>query len=134
MIDTHKQIATRFLPVLFGLGVAAIAAGTVLADKASATDVPFACEIRETPAGSMVTVEPVVDAPSALSGTYAFTVKSASGGGSSNIRQGGGFSAASGQTMLGKVMLGASGVYEATLEVTANGHTVRCADRVGGGI
>ena len=45
------------------------------------------------------------------------------------VRQGGAFGAAAGQTaMLGSVRLGGSGPYEAKLEVSAGGETVRCTE------
>lgn len=133
MTTPHTRIATRLLPLLLGLGAAAIVAGAVQAVSAS-TDPALTCEIRETAMGAMVALEPVVRSDGAVGGQYTFKVTSAGGAGNSNIRQGGGFSA-DGETTLGRVMLGNTGrAYEARLALTAGGRTVECAERIGGAI
>lgn len=115
-------------PALVGLGIT----GAALA-SAGTSDGPLRCEIRSGVAGGMVSLEGVVETDAAISGSYRFMVESAAGSGSSSIRQGGGFSAAPGEAVtLGRVMLGANGIYDAVLTLEAGGRALQCEDRVGG--
>ena len=84
----------------------------------------------------MITLQGTVHANQPLSGTYSFRVASAGHSGGTNIRQGGGFTAGpDAPAMLGRVMLGNAGaIYDADLEITAHGATVKCSERVGGAI
>lgn len=95
---------------------------------------PARCEIRVTPEGDMVSLEALAYADRKVSGTYSFHVESAGQTGSTNIEQGGAFSAAPDRpATLGTVTLDAKGaVYDARLEVTVDGKSIACTDRIGG--
>ena len=109
-----------------GLG----AAGAAMA-SGGGEDGPLSCEIRKGSALGMTALEAVVHAGEAVSGSYSFTVKG-SGGGGTNIRQGGGFSAGPGApATLGKVTVGGSAAYDASLRVEADGISVECEERFG---
>lgn len=91
-----------------------------------------ACEILASKSGGAITLEGVFHADAAAQGSYQFSVKSVSGAGSTNINQGGGFSARANESAtLGRVTLGGSATYEATLRIDANGVSHECAGRVG---
>lgn len=126
---------------MFRIGryVALGAAGFTLAGAAFASAGtnagPLRCEIRAAASGGMVSLAAVAESDAALGGTYRFTVESVAGQGGSTIHQGGGFSVAPGAPAeLGRVMLGAGGVYDARLELSSGGTTVRCAEQVGGAL
>jgi len=95
---------------------------------------PVRCEIRVTPEGGMVSLEALAHADRNVIGTYSFHVRSAGRAGGTVIEQGGAFSAAPGRpATLGTVTLDAkSAIYDAKLEVTVDGKSVGCADRIGG--
>ena len=95
---------------------------------------PVRCEIRATPDGGMVSLEALAHTDRNVSGTYSFHVESAGRTGGTNIEQGGAFSAAPGKpATLGTVTLDAKGtVFDAKLEVTVDGKSIGCAERVGG--
>lgn len=96
---------------------------------------PLRCEINAAASGGMVSLAAVAESDAALGGTYRFTVESVAGQGGSTIRQGGGFSVSPGAPAeLGRVMLGADGIYDARLELSSGGMTVRCAEQVGGAL
>lgn len=128
----NRKALSLLAPALVGLGIASAALASVGAGSA---DGPVRCEIKSSTAGGTVSLEGVVESDEAISGTYRFMVESAAGSGNSVIRQGGGFSAAPGEAVtLGRVMLGANGIYDASLELHANGTRVECEDRVGGSL
>jgi len=111
-----------------GLGVIGAAIGTGQANSSAG---PLSCEIKATPANGALMLESVVHTATPLDGTYRFRVASA-GGSSTNIQQGGGFSAgADRSTTLSRVTLAGSVAYNATLEVNAGGVAVACKERVG---
>lgn len=111
-----------------GLAGAALASG-------NAGEGPLRCEIVAGTAGGMISLAALAESDAALGGTYRFTVESVAGPGGSTIRQGGGFSVAPGAPAeLGRVMLGANGIYDARLELAAGGETARCEERAGGAL
>jgi hypothetical protein len=133
MFDKLNGIHIAAATVLLGLG----AAGFATADgQPSAGNEPLRCEIVASPANGMTALEGVLHTDIAISGSYSFRVVSFGGGGSSNISQGGEFSAGPNEpATLGTVVLGNSGgSYKATLEVIANGKTIACTERTGGAI
>lgn len=137
MFDNHKRFATRFVPLLLGLGALGIAAGASQAGSTgNSASQPVQCEIQATATGGMIALQGIVHSDVATSGAYTFKVASAGGSGNTNIQQGGGFQAGpDAPAMLGKVMLGNTGnVYDAKLKITSNGKTFECAERVGGNI
>lgn len=120
------------IAALAGVLVSAAAVATMASADQSVG--PVRCEIRVTPEGGMVSLEALAHADTKVSGTYSFHVESAGRTGGTNIEQGGAFSAAHGKpATLGTVTLDAKGaVYDARLEVTVDGKSVSCAERVGG--
>ena len=122
-----ESIAIKAAPILALLGFA------IGGSQAHSVAEPLRCEIEASSAGGMISLEGIVFADTAVSGSYAFHVVSSGGGGSSNIRQGGAFAAGpDGAVTLGRVMLGGSGAYDASLTLDANGETIECAERIGG--
>lgn len=135
MLNKRRRFAARMAPLLLGLGAAGIAMGASQAGS-TGTGEPVVCEIQATPADGMIALEGIVHADETISGSYRFRVSSAGGSGSANISQGGSFTAGpGGAARLGTVMLGNTGAaYDARLEVTSDGVTVECAERVGGAV
>ncbi len=138
MFDRLNRFHIIAASLLVGLGAAGFATADGSPDAAPGTAYaePLRCEIVANPSGGMVALEGVLHTDTAISGSYSFRVVSSGGGGSSNIRQGGQFSAGpNAPATLGTVMLGnAGGHYKATLEVVANGKTIACTERTGGAI
>lgn len=131
------RMATRFpartVLLLFGLGAAGIAIGAGHAGTAAG---PVRCEIRADSTNGMTSLEGVVHADKAVSGSYQFRVKSSGASGRANLDQGGDFTAGPGNAAtLGSITLDTRGArYDASLTVTLNGKTIECADRTGGAI
>lgn len=111
----------------------AMGAGQASVPSGPAPSGPVRCEIQVTPANGMIALAGVVHADIAVGGSYSFRVSGGGRGGSANISQGGPFAAGpSAAVTLGSVLVGsAGGNYDATLEVTANGATVLCRERIG---
>ena len=131
MFNRHTRYAAG-LASLIGAGAAGLA---MAAGGDGAGEGPVRCAIETASAGGMLTLEGVVQADVAVSGSYRFRVVGTGGGGSSNVQQGGTFMAGpDAPATLGTVMLGGGGDYDATLEVMADGMTVTCQERVGGAI
>ncbi len=121
--------------VMAALALALIPVGALATMAAPDQSVgPVRCEIHFTPDGDMVSLEALAYADRKVSGTYSFHVESAGQTGGTNIEQGGAFSAAPGRpATLGAVTLDAKGaVYDASLEVTVDGKSIGCTDRIGG--
>ncbi|UVK41990.1 hypothetical protein BPNPMPFG_003615 [Mesorhizobium sp. AR07] len=121
--------------VMAALALVLIPAGALAAMATADHSVePVRCEIRATPESGMVSLEALAHANRNLSGTYSFHVESTGRSGGTNIEQGGAFSAAPGKpATLSAVTLDAkAAVYDAKLEVTVDGKSVGCTERVGG--
>ena len=113
-------------------GLAAAGATTGAVDVQAANHDPVRCEIVAEQAGSMVRLAGVMHADHEISGQYQFDIRGGGSGGNTNIRQGSSFHAGpSGPPTLGMAMLSAGGVYSVSLDVTANGETYRCDERIG---
>ena len=137
MFDTQKRLVAVAITFIAAIGSASIAVGENQTGAVTEShNGLFSCEIQTSSANGMITLEGVVQANDEVNGSYRFRVKNAGHSGSSNIQQGGNFSADPNDiTTLGRVMLGSrNAVYDASLEVTANGVTVSCDKRVGGAI
>lgn len=107
---------------LFGLG----AAGLAVTASASGSDIT--CGFATTTDRGMTAIEGTLLSPVALTGEYRFALKSTGNGGSTNISQGGQFSAAPGtQITLGRVTLNAGASVAVDFTVTANGKTLDCS-------
>lgn len=121
----------RMMPLLAAAGIGLGAAGA-FAGQAGSDDGPVRCEIEETAAGGMTTLEAVIHADRAVAGSYAFSVEGGGGSNSATINQGGDFEVEPDEpAVVGTVSLG-NGVYDATLEVTVDGETLTCSERSGG--
>jgi hypothetical protein len=132
MLEQKRRIFALASTIALGLGVAAVAAGTGQA----VSNGPLSCSIEATGAGGAISLASIVQTEVALSGSYRFRVASAAHSGSTKFQQSGGFSAKPGSPVtLGRIMLGDAGaIYDATLEIDADGTTVTCTKRVGGKI
>ena len=126
----RNSVSTLALTIAAGL----LAAG--VAGSASAAGDGVRCEIAVEKRSGGVTLEGFVDATSSISGSYELLVTKSGGGGSSNIRQGGDFSASSGaRTPLGTVMLaGDGGSYTAKLKIMWDGKNGQCSESVRGSL
>ncbi|WP_210191736.1 curli-like amyloid fiber formation chaperone CsgH [Rhodomicrobium vannielii] len=122
----------RFIPLALGLGVMVVASEHGAA--ASAESGPIRCEIKVLRDGGGVQLEGMVFASDKVAGSYRLQVRKTSGGGSSNVNQGGNFSAApDAPAKVGMVTLGGDdAAYSAKLQVTWSGGTVECEESVGG--
>jgi hypothetical protein len=141
MLDSHKKFTAALLTALLGLGAGGVAFGdsqdnSITGSTSHIEEGPVYCEIQTTNRNGMIALEGLVHADAAIQGSYSFKVRNAGHSGNSNIRQGGNFSARAGDVVtLSRVTLGGRGaVYDASLEITANGRTYECAERVGGSI
>jgi len=91
----------------------------------------FACGIAATTQKGMLTLEGTVLSPMALEGSYRFALRSAGAGGSSNISQGGAFTAQPNEpALLGRMTINAGARYEATLELETGGQRFACTDEI----
>lgn len=133
MLGRKRRIPAVVVAAALGLGAAAASVGT---GQATSTNGPLTCAIEATSADGALALESRVQTAVALSGSYRFRVASAADAGSTNFQQGGGFAAMPGSPVtLGRIMLGdASAIYDATLEIAADGTTVTCTRQVGGKI
>jgi hypothetical protein len=111
----------------FGAVAAIVAIGfAVNANAATAGD--LACGVATKTQGGMLALEGTLISPTALSGEYRFSLKSSGGGGSSNISQGGQFSAAPNtEVSLGQVMVNAGANVSVDFTITAGGKTFDCS-------
>lgn len=110
--------------------LAAAAALTAIgfAANANAAGGDFACGVTTQTQGGMLAVQGKLMSPTALNGEYHFALKSSGGGGSTNINQGGQFSAEpNAEVALGQVMVNANAHVNVDFTVTANGKTYDCS-------
>lgn len=128
MFRKGTRFPARTVLLLFGLGAAGIAIGA--GDPGKAAE-PVRCEIRAHSTDGRTSLEGVVQADKAVSGSYRLRVKSSGTSGSSNIDQGGDFTAGPGNpATLGTVMLDTLGArFDASLTITVDGKTIECADQ-----
>ena len=113
----------RIGAIAIGLAVAAFAANAGLANSSASTTV---CGIATGSERGMLALEGTILSPVALSGEYRLAIRS-SGGGSSNISQGGYFTAKANEaTTLGKVLINAGSSYSIDFDVTAGGQKIDC--------
>lgn len=109
-----------------GLALACLAASDGLANQGAVQ-----CGVATRAEGGMLALEGTVQSPVAVSGEYRLSIRSSSGGGSSNISQGGQFTAAANQaTALGKVVVGAGSSLDIDFSVTANGQSFDCSQEI----
>jgi hypothetical protein len=114
----------RSSAIALGLLVATLAASAGLANSAANGT---QCGIAASSERGMLALEGTILSPVALSGEYRFAIRSSSNGGSSNISQGGYFTAnANEATPLGKVLINAGSNYSVDFDVTAGGKKIDC--------
>lgn len=91
------------------------------------------CEIKAASNGGMLAIQGVVHTTVALSGSYQMRASGQGPGGTSNVNQGGQFSAGPGDAVtLGQMMVDNSGgTYDVTLSVDTNGGRVDCQGHFG---
>lgn len=119
MINSTIQIGLVAIAALGIAGAAAIAGP-------SSND--FACGISTTTDRGMMAIEGVVQTQEAMSGDYRFALKSSGSGGSSNINQGGQFTATPGSPVsLGRVMINAGSKVDVEFTVRKGGETIDCS-------
>lgn len=110
--------------ITIGLVVATLAASAGLANS---TDTTTQCGVATSTERGMLALEGTILSPVALSGEYRFAIQSSGNGGSSNISQGGYFTAnANEATPLGKVLINAGSNYDVVFDVTAGGKKITC--------
>lgn len=115
------------LIVLAGLGTAGFAA------NAASGNSDLSCGVHTTTSQGMTQLEGVVQSAKALTGDYRMTIKRSGNGGSSNVSQGGPFSANAGvATSLGQSTLSSGGKLDVQFTVTAGGKTYDCSGQYGG--
>jgi hypothetical protein len=114
-----------------GLGGAAFGDGGSLRDEARVDR--LACEISVDERPGTVALEARVMSPGPADGEYRFRVTKRGGGGA-NIDQSGLFHTDRGRRQrVGQITLGADGGrYDARLEITHDGETISCSERIGG--
>lgn len=121
MINPFIRATLGVVAVLGTIGVAANASAAASGD--------FACGVASKIQGGTLTLEGTLTSPTAISGEYRFALKSSSGGGSSNINQGGQFSAAPNtEVSLGQVMVNADAHVSVDFTVTTGGKTFDCSN------
>ena len=127
---------TKFSKSRTALGLAAISSAVLgcTAISAETADVtreahaqaaaPVACVITAEASGSMLTLQPVVQASEAVSGIYSLRVE----GPGTRVNQGGPFSLRAGETLpLGRMMTsGSASSLDAELTLTIDGREYRC--------
>jgi hypothetical protein len=132
MLEGKGRLAALLVPLALGLCVFSISDSTGSKD---AGPQPLRCELRVTESGDRVVLEGVVVAKTAIEGSYRLRVSQAGGAGSSDIDQGGDFSASPGApSTLGSVTLAGGGSYYAKLKVTWTGGAIECSERVRGAL
>src|SRR6218665_3998742 len=110
--------------MLLGLALVGFAASAGFANSTASTT---QCGIATSSERGMLALEGTILSPVALSGEYRFAIQSSSNGGSSNISQGGYFTAnANEATPLGKVLINAGATYNIVFDVTAGGQKIEC--------
>ncbi|ODT68199.1 MAG: hypothetical protein ABS75_21280 [Pelagibacterium sp. SCN 63-23] len=112
------------LVALAALGAAGVAA------TAGPSDAALACGVSTVTERGMLAIEGVLQSPTALAGEYRFALKSSGAGGSTNINQGGQFSAAAGSAVsLGRVMVNAGAKIDVEFTITSNGRSFDCSEQ-----
>ena len=138
MLNNREHRPVRFAPTVLSLAVGLGVIGTIAAGATSveAAADGVSCEVQIKTRSGGVSLEGFVHSNAAIDGTYQLVVTRSGGGGSSDIDQGGAFSAAAGKdTSLGTVMLGGNGgSYTAKLKVKWNGSSTVCREKVSGSL
>ncbi|WP_062116158.1 curli-like amyloid fiber formation chaperone CsgH [Aureimonas sp. AU40] len=126
-------VLSRRAALALGLVLLPAAALAGMSGTAAPSDGPVRCEIRAVPQGGLLSLTALVEADKSVSGRYTLEVEGAGRGGGTQLSQGGPFTAGAGRAAtLGSVTLtGKGALYDVSLDVTVNGRTVSCNERVG---
>jgi hypothetical protein len=121
------MLHSKLLAGLFAL--AALGTAGVAANANSTTQsADLNCGVSTATESGMLVVEGIFQSPTGLSGEYRFALKSVGAGGSTNVSQGGQFSAAAGTAVsLGKVMVNAGASIDVDFSVSADGKSLDCS-------
>ncbi len=143
MLDKYRRLSKTMLIVLIGLSAGAVAVSARQQAGADPVNTKLAiaqttspeqkanCQIQASTNNGLTTIKAIFHSDIALAGVYRFTLAGSGGGGNSNISQGGNFSArANDDLILGQMMMGGqAAIYDASLEITANGTSITCENR-----
>lgn len=126
-------VSSRRAALALGLALLPAAALAGMSGTAAPAHGPVRCAIRAVPQGGLLALTAVVEADRSVSGRYTLEVEGAGRGGGTQLSQGGPFTAGAGRAAtLGTVTLSGQGaLYDVSLDVTVNGRTVSCQERVG---
>lgn len=115
------------LVALLALGGAAVAANA----NSDAGSSKIVCGVSTATDRGMMAIEGILQSPDALHGEYRFALRSSGSGGSTNINQGGQFSASPGMPVsLGKVTVNAGSAIDVDFTVTAGGRKFDCSSQL----
>lgn len=124
------SIPQRASAIALGLALAGFAASAGLANSTAGA---VQCGLATSSERGMMALEGTIISPVAISGEYRFAIRSSSNGGSSNVSQGGYFTASANQaTPLGKVLINAGSTYSVDFAVTAGGKKIDCSQDIAG--
>jgi hypothetical protein len=130
MTGTSKRIYAYALAI-GGAAIAIAAVGGAGLAHSISEDASTSCDVVASTSGGGFALEAVYHAEDAVAGAYQFSVKSVGGAGRTNINQGGGFSARSGETLtLGRVTVGGAAAYDVSLTIDLGGTPITCGGRV----
>ncbi|MBJ3783916.1 curli-like amyloid fiber formation chaperone CsgH [Devosia sediminis] len=118
------MVQSSFRLAALALGALALA-GVAHANSGSSG---LACGVSKTSQQGLLAIEGVVQSPVAIQGEYRFALKSLGNGGSSNVSQGGGFSAAANTPIsVGQIMVGAGSNVDIDFTITSGGKQYDCS-------
>ena len=122
----HSTLRLTFAAFL-ALGGAAVAANA----HSNAGSDTISCGVNTITEGRMMSIEGVLQSPEPLTGEYRFSLRSSGSGGSTNINQGGQFSATPDTTVtLGKIMVNAGSNIEVDFSITTGGKKFDCSQQI----
>ena len=117
-------ILSRPLPLLLGIGLAAIAASAGLAS--SGRD-GLACTLVEQSQHGMRSIAGTVTSPRDATGQYKLAIRTSQHGNSSTVSQGGPFAVRAHQpTTIGQVQIDAGARYSLDFSITVDDRTIDC--------
>lgn len=131
MLSNMPPARTHLLRTAVALVIAWLAAVSCPAAASERLD----CKIGVNRTGAGLEVLAFVSAPRLIQGQYRLQVTMHSGHGRSTMNHGGTFTAGPGTPqVVGRFSLAGGGTYTAVLQVTADGRTIDCTERIGGAI
>lgn len=117
---------SRTLPLLLGIGLAAIAGSAGLA---SSNNDALLCGLTEQTHNGMRSIIATVVGPSAIEGQYHLSMKTVRSGNSSTVNQGGPFAIRAHEpATIGQLQIDAKARYSIEFSITVDGHTMDCSE------